>query len=872
MMKAVYSKIPGRLIKSFSVLVFLLCCFNVQQSKASHAAGADLTYEFLGNGQYRVTFTFYYDCSGLVSAPTTQSLTVSSNSCNFTDDYTMNPLPGTGQEITHACTGNPSTCAGGSVVGIQQWQYSTIVTLPSQCPDWQFNTSVGNRNAAVTTIENPDNFSLYVDAWLDNTNGDNNSPTFTNPPIAFECIGQTNNFNQGVIDADGDSLVYSFIAPRSDDNTPLPYKPGYSTANPLISSPAVNINPISGDITMNPQQQEIAVVTVLIEEYRNGNLIGTVMRDMQLYIVPCSNTLPTVSGINGGSNFLTSSCAGGQLCFDIISNDTDPGQVLTMTWNHGIPAATFTTTSGPSPIGHFCWSPAPTDARSQPYTFSVTVRDNACPSNGVQTYQYSITVSNMSISLTSTPSVACNGDHTGSAMATSSGNAPLTYAWTTPSLTILTTSTISNLGAGPYTLNLTDAIGCVGTEQFTITEPPAINITVTPTNAGCGGSTGSALANVSGGTPGYHYLWSPGGQTTANATNLTTNTYVVTVTDNHNCTSTASTHITSNTPITFNLVTTGATCLANDGTARVTHSGGTGSFSYKWTPDIPGDTTTANLTGLITGGYSVIATDLGTGCSQSLSGIVQNLSGITATITSHTDASCQSSEDGSASVAASGGQPPYAYLWPNGDTTTSTNHLEPGTYLARVEDYNGCLAYASVTIGFVNGAPSINLGPDTMPCLGLPYILDAGPGYASYLWNDGSSGQTIAPTTSGIYSVIVTNAAGCENSDLINVNFTQCFIHGNNWGKAPAHPILNYSVVLYPNPANNELNVTINKLRNTEVTVIMTDILGNNVYFNKSVSDYNYSKKVDLQSLPAGIYLVRVEFNNEINTTRVIKQ
>jgi hypothetical protein len=868
MMKAVYSSIAGSIFRKICLLSLILCLFGIKESRASHAAGADLTYEFIGNGQYRVRFTFYYDCSGLVSAPTVQTLNYSSNACGFPNGtIDMFPVPGTGQEITHTCTGASTTCAGGSVVGIQEWVYEAIVTLPANCPDWNFNTSVGNRNAVVTTIDQPDNYSLYVDAWLDNSVSDNNSPTFTNIPIAFECINQTNNYNQGVIDVDGDSLVYSFIAPRSDDNNPLPYLSPYSAANPFLSSPAVTINSRTGDITMNPQQEEVAVVTVLIEEYRNGELIGSVMRDMQLYIVACTNTLPTVTGINGSANFTTSSCTGGQLCFDIISNDVDPGQVLTMSWNHGIPGATFDTSGGASPVGHFCWAPTPADARTLPYTFTVTVRDNACPSNGVGIYSYSITVSDMSVQLTSTSVLDCFGQETGSASATAAGNPPLEYTWTYPDLTTQHSTSISNLGAGDYVLTIEDNSGCIGTENFSITEPPLLDVTITPTNAGCGGSTGSALANVTGGTPNYSYLWTPGGQTTANATSLTSNTYTVRVTDDNGCTSTESATITSSTPVNFTLTLTGATCLANDGTARVTHTGGAGPFSYAWTPDLPGNLTTSYLTGLITGSYSVLATDLGTGCTESMTGIVQNLSGITATIISSTDASCETTEDGSAQVAASGGQPPYAYLWPNGDTTSLTTHLGPGTHLARVEDYNGCLAYASVTIDFTNASPVVNLGPDTMPCIGLPYVIDAGPGFASYLWNDNSTTQTISPGISGIYSVIVTNLAGCENSDNITVTFNGCT------GRPTTTPPTSEIVVhIYPNPAHNEINVSIPKLKNKEVTLVMTDIIGNSVYFNRSNTDYGYTKKVDIQSLPAGIYLMRVEYNGEIKTSRVIKQ
>jgi hypothetical protein len=661
--------------------------------------------------------------------------------------------------------------------------------------------------------------------------------------------------------------VYSFIAPRTNANTPLTYAPGYSVVNPLTSSPPVSINSVNGDIFMNPLQPEVAAMAVLIQEYRNGQIIGTVMRDMQLYIVACSNTLPTATGINGTSSFNVSSCVGTPLCFDVLSSDPDPGDTLTMTWNQGIPGATFTVSGVPHPTGHFCWSPTAADARPQPYTFTVTVRDNACPSNGVQTVSYSIVVSSMSVQLTATPSVQCFGAHNGSASATASGNPPLTYNWTIPGGGTLTGQSISHLASGPYTLNVIDGNGCVGINYFTINQPAQLSVSVTGTNAGCGGTTGSAIANVTGGTGSPDYLWSTTPpQTTQTASNLLTGPYTVVVTDDNGCTASGSVSIISNTPVSFDLNSTPATCLANDGTATVTHQGGTGSFSYEWIPDIPGNLTTSALTGLIAGGYSVIATDLGTGCSQYLSTIVANTAGISATITAFTDASCQTSEDGSATVQASGGQLPYTYLWPNGDTTATTNNLGPGTYLAMVEDYIGCRAYASVTIGYTNPSPPLDLGPDTTVCDTVTVILDAGAGQSSYLWSDNSTGQYLTVTSSGVYSVLVTNAFGCENFDVINVSMLPC----------PARTVPGHSsgndLSIYPNPANNEINVRIASIKNAEVRVTLTDILGNAMYRNTETCQYGFSGKINISSLAPGIYLVKVEYNGEINTSRIIKQ
>ena len=97
-----------------------------------------------------------------------------------------------------------------------------------------------------------------------------------------------------------------------------------------------------------------------------------------------------------------------------------------------------------------------------------------------------------------------------------------------------------------------------------------------------------------------------------------------------------------------------------------------------------------------------------------------------------------------------------------------------------VEDYLGCRAYASVTIGAINPSPIVDLGPDTTACIGDQIVLDAGAGN-SYLWSDNSTGQTLTVTTAGTYSVLVTNASGCQAFDAIAVDFISCnAIHSNN--------------------------------------------------------------------------------------------
>src|SRR5206468_359523 len=157
------------------------------------------------------------------------------------------------------------------------------VTLPMQCTDWSFSYSLCCRNAAITTITTPGSNTFYIYATLNNTISPcNSSPTFTNKPVPFSCLGQQFQFNHGAVDPDGDSLVYTLVDPMQTATNPVSYINPYSATNPLNSVPALQFNTATGDILFNPQQLQVTVMAVLVQEYRNGVLIGSVVRDIQI--------------------------------------------------------------------------------------------------------------------------------------------------------------------------------------------------------------------------------------------------------------------------------------------------------------------------------------------------------------------------------------------------------------------------------------------------------------------------------------------------------------------------------------------------------------------------------------------------------------
>ena len=150
---------------------------------------------------------------------------------------------------------------------------------------------------------NPGDQNLYIQTCtLDNTLSPcNNSPSFLNDPVPFFCVGQQVNYNHGVIDVDGDSLVFSSSQPLGGAGSGVPYSGGLSAGNPfVVSGGPFSINSVNGDIRFTPSQQQIGVMAIRVDEYRNGALIGCVTRDMQFTIIPCNNTQPTASGVKIG--------------------------------------------------------------------------------------------------------------------------------------------------------------------------------------------------------------------------------------------------------------------------------------------------------------------------------------------------------------------------------------------------------------------------------------------------------------------------------------------------------------------------------------------------------------------------------------------
>lgn len=308
--------------------------------------------------------------------------------------------------------------------------------------------------------------------------------------------------------------------------------------------------------------------------------------------------------------------------------------------------------------------------------------------------------------------ISCNGGSDGEITLDISGTAPFSIAWDHGP----TTSVLTGLSAGTYTVTVTDNTGCSASTSITLEEPPLLTSTTSVTSdyngedISCAGAAdGEATAVPSGGAPPYSYLWdaNAGNQTQATATGLSAGSYSVTVTDANGCSVVNNVTLTEPDPVTALAVATSdyngynVSCHGgSDGVAEVTPGGGVPPYTFLW--DDPGAQTTAVASGLMAGSYTVVVTDAN-GCEKSdvvtltePDPLVVDAGPNQTVYYGYPPAECADLEWS----GVGGGVPPYSIEWSTGEMTQMITVCPDTTtdYHVKVTDANNCEIYDTVRI------------------------------------------------------------------------------------------------------------------------------------------------------------------------------
>ena len=543
--------------RSLVILFFAFLGFT-QNAHASHISGGNISYICVGQDSFLVTLNLFRDCAG-ISAPASVPMTFTST-CGGSATLTLTKQ--SSQEISQLCSSQlpNSTCNGGSWPGMEEHVYSGIVVLSPPCNTWTMYWSGCCRNAQITNLTNPGGSGTYLYTTMySGVDSCNSSPTFTSLPIPYVCMNQVVNYNFGVVEPDGDSIVY-FMSPAFISGTNLVTYNGTFTSNqPLPGANAV-LNPFNGQLTFTATATGVYVIAVRIEEYdiATGVIKGTSIRDIQVVVQSCSNLQPVVdspgiynfagTGTQIDSNTLEV-CQGGTFSFDVSFSDPDAAQTLTVF--HNIfqaldNTAVVTMTPGNPAVLSVSWT-VPAGAPSFT-SFTLTGIDDACPVVGMVSAVFNVHINPSTV--TGPDQTICAGS---SANLSAVGGSAFTWFAISGS-PIITSGANMNFTCNPcdnpiaspaatttyiVVSNLTTT--CTNTDTVVITVAPNFNLTMPNDTIICPIDSIMLPTSTDQPTFNYTYQWTPSNtlnfDTISNPTGLPAvpTVYKVTVSEAQGC-------------------------------------------------------------------------------------------------------------------------------------------------------------------------------------------------------------------------------------------------------------------------------------------------------------------------------------------------
>ena len=341
---------------------------------STHIMGGEINVIDVGGNQYFVSLLLYRDANpGTVNMP-----------AGGTNINVIEVISGT--STSHNLTEDP--VLSGFMIpffpyNVEFYYYRDTITIANP-GDYNITWNSCCRNGAIQNLTNPLSESTTITTFYKKQAGAiNSTPFFLVPASVYLAQNIPWVYNPLPFDLDGDSLFWTITDPLNSVGTPCAgfVLPSSDPTNPFT------LDPFTGNITWTANLTGNFVASILVEEYRGGQLIGSVTRDMQFIVVPTPMGMPTIVNSNWDTDpnivpeyYLTENQ---NFNLIIVGNHSDSsanvqlsafGEVLDIISN----TATFSyypTGNGAEVWGNFSWTPQPSDTRANPYATVFRVSD-----------------------------------------------------------------------------------------------------------------------------------------------------------------------------------------------------------------------------------------------------------------------------------------------------------------------------------------------------------------------------------------------------------------------------------------------------------------------------------------------------------------
>jgi gliding motility-associated-like protein len=553
----------------------------------------------------------------------------------------------------------------------------------------------------------------------------------------------------------------------------------FTITSPLVLSAAItgtrnSCSSCTGGATVTPSNGTPPYTTFAWTNSLNlsagsASVVSNLCPGNYTVVVTDSRSCTATTSVNIGQIVIAAAVSGGTgiQCFgactaSVVASVSGGQSPYTFTWT---PGAQTTGTAVNLCAGNYTVNIS--DSSSPSCSSSATISVSQPPDLLITTSQTNITCFN-----------SCNGALGASA---TGGTGPVSYSWSPGGQT---TSTISALCGGTYTLRVTDANGCTKPPlTFTVSAPfPAITAAVNAVNpTQCTApNNGSICVTAGGGNGTFSYTWSPAVAGNTNcATSLIAGTYSIIVASAA-CSNTFLTTLSNPAgPALTQVTLQPVSCFGGTNGAISYSASGTGPISFTWTPAVSFTNlaTSSSASGLSSGTY-VIASSDGNQCVTTQTVFVPQSTSVTVNAAVSNIQCSGTACDGSISVNPSGGNGPYTYTWSTSSNSSSVTSLCAGSYTLNLRDNNLCPS----TFTFVLVSPpqlTISAAAIDIRCNGacngsITANAGGGTGAISYSWLPvgaftGSSTATVLNLCVNSYTVLATDANGCSISTVMPV-------------------------------------------------------------------------------------------------------